>query len=251
MSSADLQDSTQPQSATAQQSSAEARAHALIELKELIRWQHKLLPFTTRFLVVIVVGYFLFSMFEFYEMRGLLQGDETAKVRSEIESMVLHSGKNASSSPDSANVVWKSLLLMETDGMEKRYRTASALLISRIWTKQLAFVTGMVLAFIGAVFILSKLSEARTDVSVAVQDWKASLSSASPGLVLAFFGTTLMSISLLYQPKIEVQDRPIYFSQMGIVSAATAAQKQATESQDGKLGRPEDLFKPDSAEPGK
>lgn len=114
--------------------------------------------------------------------------------------------------------------------MDKRYRQASALLMSRIWTRQLAFMTGMVLAFIGAVFILGKLSEARTDVSLGDDHWKTAISSSSPGLILAFFGTVLLGTALIVQPKIEVQDRPVYFMTMGLVRNTKPARPAAGNS---------------------
>ena len=210
------------------------------ESRELLKWQRNLLPFTTRFLIVIAIAFFLLSMFDVYQMRKFVKDETVGEVRAKIEAVVLPRGP-AVLNAEPTEIIWKSLLLMEADAMDKRYRHASALLMSRIWTRQLAFMTGMVLTFIGAVFILSKLSNGRTDVSVGAQDWKTGISSTSPGLVLAFFGTILLGISLVYQPKIEVQDRPIYFAQMGLMSAPPAPQNM-DEPRTSPLPRPKDPF---------
>ena len=101
--------------------------------------------------------------------------------------------------------------MLEADALEKRYRQASALLMSRIWTRRLAFSTGMVLALIGAVFIIGKLSETPSKLGFEGTGAKASIDSASPGLNLAFMGVVLMAIALVVQLKIEVQDKAIYF----------------------------------------
>src|SRR5215471_3551722 len=111
-----------------------------------------------------------------------------------------------------AQATQDSLLLLESDALDKRYHQASALLMSRIWTKHPSFLTGMVLALLGATFILGKLSEGTSNISGGGAGWKADISSASPGIILAFFGTVLLSISLVVQPPIEVEDKPVYIS---------------------------------------
>lgn len=189
------------------------------------KWQRKLLPFTTRFLVGMVVIFFAFSMFNFYQMQNFLKDEAAGNNRLKIESIVKDQGKTQLAN-ESADMVQHLLLVMEADVIDKRYRQANALLISRIWTRQLAFITGMVLAFVGAVFILSKVSQGRTDVSVSVKDWKNEISSSSPGLVLAFFGTVMMIVSLVVQQKIEVQDRPVYFTMMGLARNPNATSDQ-------------------------
>ena len=218
------------------------------EHADLLKWQRRLLPFTTRFLVIIAIAYFALSVFEVYEMQRVVRDDTAGKVRAEIETMA--NAGMATPTAEPAEIVWRSLLLMEADAMDKRYRQASALLMSRIWTKQLSFVTGMVLAFIGALFILSKLSEGRTDVNIGAHDWKAGISSASPGLVLAFFGTTLIAIGLVYQPRIEVQDRPIYFGQMALATNPEAP-KGTTQLPARNLPPPADPFGHKPQEPSK
>lgn len=193
------------------------------ESRDLAKWQRKLLPFTTRFLAVMAIGFFALSIYDVYEMRSFVQSESGGGIREQVEGTLRTQASQQSVTPDA---VQRSLLLMEADAMDKRYRQASALLMSRIWTRQLAFLTGMVLTFIGALFILSKLSENRSDVNVAMHDWKGGISSSSPGLILAFFGSTLIAISLLVQPPISVQDRPIYFLPIGVVSNPNAQNVQ-------------------------
>jgi hypothetical protein len=61
--------------------------------------------------------------------------------------------------------------------------------MSRLWTTYLGFVTGMIFALVGAMFVLGKLesdpSELKTKVGTALD---TSFKSASPGLVLAVLG---------------------------------------------------------------
>jgi len=194
---------------------------SVADSRDLIKWQKKLLPFTTRFLAVLAIAFFALSIFDVYEMRSFVKSEDGGSIREQVQNALR--AQNVSAAPD---VVPQSLLMMEADAMDKRYRQATALLMSRIWTRQLAFLTGMVLTFIGALFILSKLSESRSDVNVGMHDWKGGISSSSPGLILAFFGSALIAISLVVQPPISVQDRPIYFAPIGVVSNPEAGKAQ-------------------------
>jgi hypothetical protein len=184
------------------------------ESRELLLWQRKLLPFMSRFLVVLAIIFFAISLTDMYQMRNFIQAESGQPIRDRVQSLL----QTKESDPQvSLDVVQQGLLLLEADALDKRYRQASALLMSRIWTRQLAFITGMVMAFIGAVFIIGKLSERSSDVHFGASQWKAGISSTSPGLILAFLGTLLIGIALVVQPSIEVQDRPVYFMTMGIV----------------------------------
>ncbi|ABF41707.1 hypothetical protein Acid345_2706 [Candidatus Koribacter versatilis Ellin345] len=196
---------------------------AMVDHRETARWQRKLLPYMTRFLIVIAIGFFAISLLEMYEMRNFVKNEATQPVRLKIEQMM-----QTAQTQNAADTAQSALLVLEADALDKRYRQASTLLMSRIWTRQLAFMTGMVLSFIGAVFIIGKLSESATDVNVSGGEWKAGITSASPGLILAFFGSLLMGIALIVQPGIEVQDRPVYFMSVGVVKQASATQTQAT-----------------------
>ncbi len=197
------------------------------DTREVSRWQRKLLPFMIRFMVVIAIGFFALSTYDVYEVRRFVANDSSGGLRARVDEMVrARAGAQANTAGD---LVQQSLLVLEADAMENRYRQASALLMSRIWTRQLAFLTGMVLAFIGSIFILGKMTEGKSDVSLGTDQLKGAISSTSPGLILAFFGTLLMAISLVVQPRIEVQDRPLYFTMMGVVQNPNA-QKAATSA---------------------
>src|SRR5690349_8255408 len=133
--------------------------------RELSKWQRKLLPYMTRFLIILAAGFFAISMYDVYEMKSFVKTETSERSLARIEQLV--DKQNAASTTHAGiDVVQQSLLILEADAMDKRYRQASALLMSRIWTRHLAFLTGMVLAFIGAIFILGKLSEAQSDFSV-------------------------------------------------------------------------------------
>jgi hypothetical protein len=88
--------------------------------------------------------------------------------------------------------------------------TRGVLLISRIWTRYLGFVTGTILAMVGAAFILGKLQEASSNLGAEGGLWKVSLTTASPGLVLAALGTILILATLATSMDLNVNDGPVY-----------------------------------------
>ena len=161
---------------------------------DLRRWQQKMLPFATRFLLFTAVAFFVFSALDAYQLRNLVGAQRTGAV--DRIHQVLGEQRPGPGGWQSADTVQRSLLMLEADAIDRRYRQASALLMSRIWTRQLAFLTGMVLAFVGSVFILSKLREDQTQVNLGFQGWKGGIASASPGVASAAIRTTRRSGSV-------------------------------------------------------
>jgi hypothetical protein len=119
---------------------------------------------------------------------------------------------------DDEHMRWKTLVLLEEQTLEHRYAQVNATLMLRAWTRHLGFLTGMILALVGAIFILSKLSETETQVSVEGGGAKGALATSSPGLVLAFMGTVLMVVTLTSNFEFTTRDLPVY------LSAAAAAE---------------------------
>jgi hypothetical protein len=102
------------------------------------------------------------------------------------------------------------LTALERSAMQRRYHQANVLLMSRVWTSYLGFVTGMVLAMVGAIFILGRLEIAASTATVEVAAGKLNLGSSSPGLFMAGFGTLLMIVTIVTHHQISVEDRAIY-----------------------------------------
>jgi len=58
---------------------APARGNA--EARELARWQRKLLPFMSRFLVILAIAFFALSIFDVYEMRSFVRNESSQAIR--------------------------------------------------------------------------------------------------------------------------------------------------------------------------
>lgn len=177
--------------------------------RDLLIWQRRMLPFMTVFLVAMAAVFFCFSGALLYQVTSFIDAQPGQDIRSTIQGEI---AKPVAADLTSEDIVDHSLLLLEADALNKRYREANALLLSRIWSRQLAFITGMVLAFVGAVFILGKLSESSSHISGGASGWKVGISSASPGIILSFFGTVLLVSALFLQSTLDVTDGPAYVS---------------------------------------
>jgi hypothetical protein len=218
------------------------------ESKDALRWQRKLLPFMIGFMVALAVAFFAMSIYDVLQVKDAVFMEHGENIRAIMQSRV---AARPGESRTAAESTQEALLLLESDALDKRYHQASALLMSRIWTKHLSFLTGMVLALLGATFILGKLSESTSTISGSGAGWKADISSASPGIILAFFGTVLLSISLVVQPQITVDDKPVYVSGIGVISTTPEATRPSTAETAAKaLGKPDsrilDLDKPEA-----
>lgn len=169
--------------------------HTFSKSHEVKEWQLQLLPFMKKFISVMAAAFFLFSI---YYMRGVskfIENDGDDRKPAEPQQLV----------HDTLGKVF----LLEKEIMDRRYHHRGALLMARVGTTQLTFMTGMVMAFMGTMLILGKMSES---VSQITSKWHVGISSASPGIILSFFGTVLIVTSLMNNLRTNFKDTPVYFS---------------------------------------
>lgn len=105
---------------------------------------------------------------------------------------------------------WRSLAAMEHLAITKRYQQGGLLIIARIFTKYLGFLTGMIMAIAGAVFIIGRIREDESHISFSAGGRQASFRSTSPGLFFGVLGTVLMGMTILQHADIGITDRPLY-----------------------------------------
>jgi hypothetical protein len=70
----------------------------------------------------------------------------------------------------------------------------------------------MILAIVGAVFIISKLKESVTNLETSSEAFKISLISASPGIIFGILGTSLMLATIFKQNDIDIKDVATYLN---------------------------------------
>jgi cytochrome bd-type quinol oxidase subunit 2 len=164
------------------------------------RWQARLRAWM-QFIVTGVLAFFL-----------LASGWQIYYLHQKIEKApALELEFSAGGSLNDAQEQWRTLARLEAHAIQQRYHQANVILMARIWTTYLGFVTGMILAVVGAAFILGKLREQTSEISGKMENWQVSIVSTSPGLVMVVLGTILMLMTITTHHQINVKDSPLYF----------------------------------------
>ncbi len=195
------------------------------------KWQERLLPMMTRTLIGLAIFFLAVSTIQLFYLHQRIQNAPEVK-QSELVN------------PDSeANELVKGLLTLEHSLIEQRYHQANTSLMNRIWLKYLGFVTGMILAVVGSVFILGKLKEDQTELGGESSAINFSIKSSSPGLIMIFLGTVLMMTTILSHNRIDVMDGNTYLGNENLKKAMTDEALKLKEdpkkkSGDSKKGRP-------------
>jgi hypothetical protein len=75
----------------------------------------------------------------------------------------------------------------------------------------------MILAIVGAIFIIGKLQESSSNIEGAVGDqMKLKIVSSSPGIIFGVLGTVLMLSTILQHAVIELKDQPLFLNSYNI-----------------------------------
>jgi hypothetical protein len=102
-------------------------------------------------------------------------------------------------------------VMLEADLIARRHHQADVMLMASIWSRYLGFVTGMILALVGAAFTLGQLRDRGTTIEAAASSAKATLTSASPGIVMAVLGVALMITTIVTVHQLSTRDAAVYF----------------------------------------
>ena len=172
-------------------------------------WQLKLLPMMALILTLASVAFLAVSLVQTNRVRAQIESAPALVLPQELDGLTCI-GPGLTALQQQACVRWKVLVRLETYTIARRYHQANAALIVRAWIKYLGFLTGMLLAIVGAVFILGRLTEASAKVGAEGLFGKFTMDTVSPGLVLALLGTVLMITTVLINPPTGVTDAPVY-----------------------------------------
>jgi hypothetical protein len=183
------------------------------------RWQLRLLPLMSRMIVGLTIFFFAASMAQLYYLD------------TRIERVPVPDLARLGIAPDAAHAAALSpelrvLASLDASLLERRYHQANVFLMGRLWTSYLGFVTGMILALVGAVFILGKLREDPTEVSGKGAGGEGTLRTSSPGIVLAALGVVLMITTIVTNHPIQTADSPVY---IGATSAKPSIRDAARQ----------------------
>lgn len=182
-----------------------------------LSWQKNLLPFMMRGIIFVALFFLIVSflqLFYLYQEIRVKPDDNMQETLSLYE-------KNNKLNED--YIHWKATLLLEKNVIQHRYQQVNTALLLRAWTRYLGFLTGMILAFIGSVFILGKLREEAIQINGEAEGIKASLNTSSPGIVLAVLGVLLMCLTIAIPFQFETRDIPVYFSNYVLPNSDTSS----------------------------
>lgn len=199
--------------------------------RHLVNWQNKIFPWLIIMPSVLVVMFIYLATLQVNNFNKALEVKNTSvldmiAVADSTERNLLRRNMDY--------VKWSTLTKMEEESIQKRYYQGGLLLLSRIFIKYLGFLTGMIIAIVGAVFIIGKLNEDSSKLEgSAGEKIRFSLVSSSPGIIFGVLGTILMMSTILQHNEISVEDSPLYLNAYGINALDPKSGKPAS-AQDKK-----------------
>lgn len=198
--------------------------------RRLALWQDRLLPYMLGAIIFMTLFFLIASLWVFYDFR-LRVADTPLRLEpmfAEYEGQYLAK----SGEPPATYLRWKASVLLEQELIARRYKQVNSVILARIWTRYLGFLTGMTLALVGAFFVLGKLETSASSLQAKSQGVEASLTTSSPGLVLAALGTILMAISLVVTFEFDTRDLPTYVQQQSSGADSLPPPKALPEAKD-------------------
>jgi len=122
------------------------------------------------------------------------------------------------------------LATLDANLLDRRYHQANVFLMGRLWTSYLGFVTGMILAFVGAVFILGKLRIDASELAASGGGASLGLKSTSPGLVLAALGVVLMITTIVTNHPIQTADSAVFVGALQVKPNASSSTNTSADT---------------------
>src|SRR5664279_27907 len=124
--------------------------------RQIYNWQKKLLPW------LIIMPTLLVLLFMYLATQQVNQFNRAIDVKEKpILESVINTKDSSAMNKLKGNldyIKWLTLSTLEQESLDKRYYQGGLLLLSRIFIKYLGFLTGMIIAIVGSVFIIGKLS---------------------------------------------------------------------------------------------
>lgn len=168
------------------------------ESKRLWLWQSKLKIWLQLTVSILIVLFLLLSAWQInYLQKRIEQAPDLEK-----PTIFASSGKAE-----------QNAYILEYFMIQRRYHQANVVLMSRIWVVYLSFIAGIILAIVGAGFILAKIRETPTNISASSEALKISIISSSPGIIMVFLGVVLIIITVMTKQEIDVVDANIYLQE--------------------------------------
>jgi hypothetical protein len=163
-------------------------------------WQQRMLPLMAQVLIGLTAFFFVVSLVQLTYLHTTIR--RAPEINLEPAFAAIDRTPPASDTDRLRAAQLKTLAMLDAGTMQRRYHQVNAALMARIWTRYMGFVTGMILALLGAVFILGKLKEPA--------EGTPSQQRGSPGLIMITLGVALMIVTIAVNHRIDVTDAPGY-----------------------------------------
>lgn len=194
-------------------------SEAASERREKAAWRKRLLPFLIVAISLMGVFFFVSSLLQLGRLGEAVAHQPNDRIPAALAAY------EKTTPQDGDYIRWKAMVLLEEAALDHRYAQVNATLMLRAWTRHLGFLTGMILALVGSIFILARLSETETNLSGEGGGAKVAIATSSPGIVLAVLGTVLMVVTLTIDFEFETSDVPIYVGASVVTAPPTSAPK--------------------------
>jgi hypothetical protein len=174
------------------------------------QWQERLLPLMVRMTVGLTLFFIIASSIQLAFLHRAILRSPQLEIQSNLPTLPIDREHQTSADYLSASRL-RALIVLESTSLDRHYHQANVLLMSRVWIHYLGFVTGMILALLGAAFILGKLREPSSEFqakSSGIAEF--SLKTASPGLILAVLGVMLMMTTIVAHHEISENHVAVY-----------------------------------------
>jgi hypothetical protein len=181
---------------------------------DLKRWQSRMAPFMFTAVVVTALFFSVASIWKFGHIEASLMRPSMDCAPAPWNATGVPPDFDQHMRLAAAQASYK----LECELINRRYEQANLAFESRLWTRFMGFITGMILALVGAVFVLGKLETDRSEVEAAAKGVSLAVRSTSPGILLAVLGAVLMGLSIALPVTVSVTDGAIYFARQATVA---------------------------------
>jgi hypothetical protein len=173
-------------------------------------WQWRSRPLMVGVLAVLTVFFFSGTLYQLVELNRRIENSPTLDAAALLQQTVCPPALSSAECMEYRRL--NLAVSLEAHIIAKRHHQAGVTAMASIWSRYLGFITGMVLALVGAAFILGQLRDRGTQIEASNAAGKAAMSSASPGLVMVALGVVLMITTIITLHRLHTADAPIYFT---------------------------------------
>lgn len=179
--------------------------------RQLLSWQRRMSSFMAASIIVAAGFFAIMTIWQFASFQASVRKSVAA-----LPDVWGHDAVTATTYEQQFELASaRAAFVLERELIARRYDQANLTVTTRVWTRLMGFITGMILALVGAAFVLGKLSEDLSEAGARAgppgQEWSFSVRSTSPGIILVVMGTVLMAFSISIQGALSVEDQAIYF----------------------------------------